>query len=35
MPRNAKDTDSHIGRRLKLRDLQILAMGDYLVRKKT
>jgi DNA-binding transcriptional LysR family regulator len=25
MPQNAKDTDSHIGRRLKLRDLQILA----------
>ncbi len=25
MPQNAKDTDNHIGRRLKLRDLQILA----------
>ena len=25
MPQNAKDADSHIGRRLKLRDLQILA----------
>ena len=25
MSQNAKDTDSHIGRRLKLRDLQILA----------
>ena len=25
MAQNAKDTDSHIGRRLKLRDLQILA----------